>query len=199
MNRLCMLVLPAFFVLSAGSLLGEEDDGDRDNPPIPTAQIRRVTINLFPNGVIVVKGKMFEFKKLREHLKQLIPDARKPVVDVIIIPHSKKEMSLASKIILMTKKLGYTKVSFEGPRKRKPRLTYITILLSRTGDMFVDDDLITGKELKEKLGKLVEEKRRPKVRIYIRASRLVKRKKVAQVSKPHSPVSFVLTEPSLST
>ena len=177
-------MLAAFFALSGGfTFAAEEDDADRDNPPIPSAQIRRVTINVFPNKVIVVKGKMVELKKLREHLKQLVPDARKPAVEVIILPYSKKEMPLVSKIILTAKKLGYTKVSFEGPRKRKPRLTQITILLSRTGDIFVEADLITEKELKGKLEKMVEEKRRPKVRIYIRASRLIKRKKVAEISK----------------
>lgn len=168
----------------------EEDEADRDNPPIPSARIRRITVNVFPNEVIVVKGKMVEMDKLREHLKQLVPDARKPTVDVLVIPHSKKEMTLVSKIIMMAKDLGYTKVSFEGPRKRKPLLTQVTILLSRTGKVFVEADLIDEKELKGKLEKLVEEKRRPKVRIYIRASRLVKRSKVTEISKLCRSIGF---------
>ncbi|KPJ57676.1 MAG: hypothetical protein AMS16_01075 [Planctomycetes bacterium DG_58] len=192
MSRFFVVGLLSVLLISVGLTFAaeEDDEADRDNPPIPSARIRRVTINVFPNEVIVVKGKMVELKKLSEHLKELVPDARKAAVEVIILPHSKKEMPLVSKIIIMAKKLGYTKVSFEGPRKQKPKLTEITILLSRTGDLFVEDDLITEKELKGKLEQLVEEKRRPKVRIYIRASRLVKRKKVAEISKLCQSLGF---------
>jgi len=168
----------------------EETEPDRDNPPIPSGQIRRVTISVFPNEVIIVKGKMVEMDDLREHLKGLVPDARKTVVDVLIIPHSKNEMTLVSKIIVMAKELGYTKVSYVGPRKQKPLLTEVTILISRTGEVFVEDDLIDEKELKGKLENLVDEKRREKVRVYLRASRLVKRTKVAEISKLCQSIGF---------
>ena len=162
---------------------GADDDADRDNPPIPRAEIRRVTINVFPNQVIIVRGKMVAFEDLRKHLKGLVGDARKAAVNVLVIPHSKKEMTLVSKIIVMALELGYTKVSFLSPPKHKPKVTKITILLSKTGDVFVNDVLIGEKELKEQLEKLVDADRRKKVRVTIRASRLVKIKKVTEVTE----------------
>ena len=182
MRGLGFLMLSAALVFCA-VVSGADDDADRDNPPIPPAEIRRVNINVFPNQVIIVRGKMVAFEELREHLKDLVPDARKAAVDVLVIPHSRKEMSLVSKIIVIAKELGYTKVSFLSPPKHKPKLTEITVLLSKTGDVFVNDVLIGEKELKGQLEKLVDEDRREKVRITIRASRLVKIKKVTEVTE----------------
>jgi len=182
MRGLGFITLSAALAFCA-SVRGADDDADRDNPPIPRVEIRRVNINVFPNQVIIVRGKMIAFEDLREHLKNLVPDARKAAVDVLVIPHSKKEMPLVSKIVVMAKGLGYTKVSFLSPPKHKPKITEITILLSKTGDVFVNDVLIGEKELKEHLEKLVEEDRRKKVRVIICASRLVKVKKVTEVTE----------------
>lgn len=181
-GRLAAWLLTAGLALMPAFACAADDEADRDNPPIPSAEVRRVTINVFPNEVIVVKGKMIGLKNLREHLRELVPNARKPAVEVLLIPHSKKEMGLVSGIIVMAKELGYTKVHFVGPKKRRPKITEIRILLSKTGDIVVDNDRIARKRLKEHLEKKVDEKRREKVRIYIRATRLVKLKRVRETT-----------------
>lgn len=172
MSRFPFLFLSAVLVLPGAVALGDEDV-DRDNPPIPGAEIRRVTISVFPNKVIVVKGKMVEIAELREHLKELVPDARKPAVEMILIPSSKREMGLVAKIIGIAKELGYTNISYVGPRKRKVLITDVRILISKTGDFLVNADLVENGKLRTHLEKLVKEERRQRVRIILTATRLV--------------------------
>jgi len=177
-------------VLSAGLAFGEEPRPEQDNPPIPSGEIKHITISIFPDEVIVVRGKMVELANLREHLGKLVPDARKPGVEVTVVPNSKKEMDLVPRIIQLAKEVGYTNVSYISATTQKPKLTELTILLSKTGELFVEDTLITEKELKGHLEKLVEEERRPKVRVFIRASRLVPHKKIAEISKLCQSLGF---------
>lgn len=180
----------ALLALSASLAFGEEPRPEQDNPPIPSGEIKRIAITVFPDEVIVVRGKMVDLADLREHLQKLVPDAKKPGVEVTVIPNSKKEMDLVPRIIQLVKEAGYTNVSYVSAKPQKPRLTEFTILLSKTGELFVEDNLIEAKELKSHLEKLVEEERRPKVRVYIRASRLVQHKSITEISKLCQSLGF---------
>lgn len=180
MRKLSLFAALGALLLAAGWV--HPDDADRDNPPIPSAEIRRITINIFPGDVIVVKGKMVKLADLREHLKNLVPDAKKAAVEVLVCPNSKKEMNRVAQIIVMARKLGYTNISYVSAKKTRPKITEITILLSRTGEILVDEDSVKEKELQEHLQKMVEEKRRAKVRVYVRASRLVGYKRIGKIT-----------------
>jgi biopolymer transport protein ExbD len=133
---------------------------------------------------------MVDLAALREHLQKLVPDPKKPGVEVIINPNSPKEMDLVPKIIQAAKDAGYTNVSYISAKPEKPVITEISILVSRTGDIFVDENAVAEKDLKTHLGKLVEEERRSKVTVYVRASRMVPHRKIADVSKLVKDLGF---------
>jgi biopolymer transport protein ExbD len=184
------LALCAAFILWASLAPGEEPKPDQDAPPTARAEIRRINITVFPHEVIVVRGEMVDLAALREHLQKLVPDPKKPGVEVIINPNSPKEMDLVPKIIQAAKDAGYTNVSYISAKPEKPVITEISILVSRTGDIFVDENAVAEKDLKTHLGKLVEEERRSKVTVYVRASRMVPHRKIADVSKLVKDLGF---------
>ena len=189
-DRMKTFALCVAFVLWGSLAPGEEPKPDQDTPPTARAEIRRINITVFPHEVIVVRGEMVELAALREHLEKLVPDAKKPGVEVIVNPNSPKEMDLVPKIIQAAKDAGYTNVSYVAAKPEKPVITEINILLSKIGDIFVGDDVVAEKDLKTHLEKMVEEERRAKVRVVIRASRLVPHKKIADVSKLVKDVGF---------
>jgi biopolymer transport protein ExbD len=177
------LALCVAFILWGSLAPGEEPKPAPDNPPAPAPEIRRINITVFPHEVIIVRGEMVELAALREHLEKLVPDARKPGVEVIVNPNSPREMDVVPRIIQAATDAGYTNVSYISAKPEKPPITEISILISRTGDIFVDESGVAEKDLKAHIEKLVEEERRAKVSVYIRASRLVPPRKIADVSK----------------
>jgi biopolymer transport protein ExbD len=184
------LALCAALILGCSLAPGQEPKPAPDNTAPPPPDIRRINITVFPHEVIIVRGEMVELAALREHLEKLVPDAKKPGVEVIVNPNSPKEMDLVPKIIQAAKDAGYTNVSYNSAKLEKPVITEISILLSRTGDIFVGDSGVAEKDLKAHLQKLVEEERRTKVTVYIRASRLVLPRKIADVSKVVKDAGF---------
>ena len=184
MKQLLVLSCSALLVF-AGSRVVAEEEG-----PAEPVEIRKIDITVFPHEVLVVRGKMVEFKDLRGHLAALVPDAKKPTVEVTVFPETKSEMDLAAKVIAIAKEVGYTKVGFVGPPKETVKVTEITILLSRTGHILVNEESVAAKDLKGRLEKLVEADRRAAVRVYVRWSRLVPNKKVTEVTKTCREAGF---------
>jgi biopolymer transport protein ExbD len=90
----------------------------------------------------------------------------------------------------MAREIGYTRVTFITPQPRKPVLSDIAILLSRTGDVLVNGEPVDKKKVRSHLEGLVEEERRAKVRVVLRASRLVALKDVAAMSKLCREIGF---------
>jgi biopolymer transport protein ExbD len=147
------------------------------------AEIRKIPITIFPHSVLVVRGEMVELDKLKEHLAALVPDAKKTAVEVTVYPNSKAEEALVSEVVRIAKEAGYTNVSYASAKETKPPVTEITILLSQTGAILVNDEGVAEKDLRARLEKLVEPERRDKVRIYVRATRLVKMKRVGDITR----------------
>ena len=162
----------------------------QDEEPAGPVEIKKIDITVFPHEVLVVRGKMVELKDLRGHLTGLVPDAKKPGVEVTVFPQTKNEMDLAAKVIAIAKELGYRKVGFVAPPKETPKVTEITILLSRTGEILVNEDSVAAKDLKARLEKLVEADRRAAVRVYVRWSRFVPHKRVTEVTKTCQEAGF---------
>ena len=137
MKKLTLILFSVFLLLLAVSaaLPVDEDkkEDEEDKTPKP-ADLDLINIHVFPSDIIVVNGKTMRLKGVEEHLKDLVPDSRKSAVEVVVRPHSKKQMSVTSKIILTTKKVGYTKVSYVSPKPRKKKnVSNIVILISKTG------------------------------------------------------------------
>ena len=171
------LVIVGSLILDHGSLASAAD------APPPPAEITKIPITIYANSVIVVKGRMVEMDKLKEHLAALVPDAKKPGVEVTIFPNSKGEMGVVPEIVRIAKEAGYTNVSFESPKPVKELITEIQVLLSRTGAISVDGDGVKDEDLQAHLEKKVPAERREKVTVYIRFTRFVPMKKVGEVAK----------------
>ncbi len=150
-------------------------------PPAPKPEIKRIPITIYPHNVIVVRGKMVERDQLKDHLAGLVPDAKKPGVEVTIYPDSKAEMAQVPDIVRVAREAGYTNVSYVGPEEKKELPEEITVLVSKTGAIAVDGDPVRADELKARLEKKVAAEDRPKVRVYVRFSRLAKMKQVSEV------------------
>jgi biopolymer transport protein ExbD len=183
-NRLSTAGLAALAVLA----LAAAEATAADAPAKP--EIQKIPITIFPHGVLVVRGQMVEMAKLKEHLAALVPDAKKPDVEVTIYPKSQAEVALVGEITRIAKEAGYTKITYESPKPVKAKITEITILISRTGAILVDDNEVKLADLQAHLEKKVEADRRPKVRIYIRFTRLVPMKTVADVAKTCRAAGF---------
>jgi biopolymer transport protein ExbD len=161
------------------SLLAEE-------PPA----LKRIPITVYPHEVIVVRGKMVEMKDLKTHLAGLVPDTRKTAVEVTVYPNSKEEMGLVPEIIRIAKEAGYTNVNYASAKEAKPLVWEITILVSKTGNILVNDEGVAEKDVQACLEKLVEPERRARVTITLCATRLVNKKSLAAVSKACRDAGF---------
>jgi len=153
-------------------------------------EIKHLQINVFPNDVIVVKAKMLRMAELRDHLKALIPDARKPVVSVTVIPHTKKEMTAVAKIVAIARDLGFRKVTYEGPKPPKVIVGEVQILVSKTGEILVNNLPVKEEKLSAHLEALVAPERRATVPVTVHASRKVKFARVTQITKLCRSVGF---------
>jgi biopolymer transport protein ExbD len=169
-------VLTLALLLTSAAFAAEGGDA-------PAPEIRKIPITIYPNRVIVVKGKMVEMEKLKEHLAALVPDAKKPGVEVTVYPESKKEMDLVGDVVRIAKEAGYTNVTFESPKEKKELPAEIVVLVSKTGAILVDEVSVKEADLQAHLEKKLAAEDRPKVRVYVRATRLVSMKKVRDVIK----------------
>ena len=171
---------------------GDKDDpeeGGRDNPPIPSVEIKRININVYPHDVILIKGKMVEREDVGAYLKKLVDDARKDAVEVTLIPFSKEQMPEVAEIIKVARAVGYTRVSFISAKPKKKEITEVLILVSRSGVMVVNDAIVQPKALKGHLEKLVKPERREKVSVIVFAG-AQSRKYVSKVVKTAREVGF---------
>ena len=167
-------------LLASASLLGASAYAE---PPAPNARIKRLRIDVFPNDVIVIRASMVRLAGVRDHLNALIPDVRKPVVRITVVPQTKKQMTAVAKIVAVAKDLGFRHVTYESPDAKKPRVGQVQILLSKTGEILVNNLPVKEKKLTEHLENLVEEDRRAKVPVTVHASRKVKFARVTQITK----------------
>ena len=168
-----------------------------DGGGTPAPDIKKIPITIYPNRVIVVKGKMVEMENLKEHLAALVPDAKKPGVEVTVYPDSKKEMALVGEVVRIAKEAGYTNVNFESPKEKKELPAEIVILISKTGAVLVDEVSVKDAELQAHLEKKLAAEDRPKVRVYVRFTRLVPMKKVGEVVKICKAAGYTDVVPAL--
>ncbi|HUU44011.1 MAG TPA: biopolymer transporter ExbD [Planctomycetota bacterium] len=172
-------------------LCGAVVSADDADAPAP-GPITRIEIHVFPNDVIVIRGDMITMKELRDHLAKLVDDARKPAVEVHVVPKGEAQMPEVARIVAVAKELGYHKVTYASPPKPKVVYTEIHILVSKTGRLMVGKDEIDEDQLRPHLEKLVpDEKRRKDVLIVVNASRLAKMKQVTAVTKLCREMGFV--------
>ena len=157
----------------------------------PAPDIRKIPITIYPHNVLVVRGTMVELDKLKDHLAALVPDAKKSTVEVTVYPNSKAEMGQVAEIVRLAREAGYTKVSYESPPVVKELPQEIAVLVSRTGVIIVDDVTVKEDELKAHLEKKVAAEDRPKVRVYVRFTRLAPMKKVSAVVKICKDAGYV--------
>jgi len=163
----------------------------------PAPEIRKIPITIYPNRVIVVKGKMVEMENLKEHLAALVPDAKKPGVEVTVYPETKKEMDLVADVVRIAKEAGYTNVSFSSPKEKKELPAEIVVLVSKTGAILVDEVSVKEADLQAHLEKKLAAEDRPKVRVYVRFTRLVPMKKVGEVVKACKAAGYTDVVPGL--
>ncbi len=173
---LLVLVLAACGVHVALAAEGEA-------PPAPRPEIKRIPITIYPHNVIVVRGRMVELDKLKDYLGGLVPDAKKPGVEVIVYPDSRAQLAQVPDIVRIAKDAGYTNVTYMSPEVKKELPEQITVVVSSTGVVTVDGGAVKDEELKAHMEKKLAAEDRPKVRVLVCATRRASMKQVAVVMK----------------